>query len=391
MIAALYIVAALAVLQGIIALIDGYRAARHVRTFRPGRARRERAVVFCPCKGLEHGLEENIRSLLEQDHPNYEVRFIVESAKDPAFELLKSVGAQNVLIAGKSRSRGQKVHNLACAVEQFMAACPPPGSPREVSDGNAMFVFCDSDARYPRGWLTSLTAVTGSIVATGYRWYQPRRFHFATLLRSAWNASVLSMLGDHRRNFAWGGSIAISQETFLRLRILEAWQGAVSDDYAVTRAAQQARVPIVFVPECVVPSYGECTFGELLEFTTRQIIITRVYHPALWRAGFLGHIIFNTAIWSMLFIEPAISAALFILAGWKSAVRLSSLQSVLPDPFLLKFRWFYILSPPLIGIIYLYNMIRSAAGTDIEWRQIRYRLVSPNETHVVGISGANES
>jgi cellulose synthase/poly-beta-1,6-N-acetylglucosamine synthase-like glycosyltransferase len=91
--------------------------------------------VFCPCKGVDSEFEKNIQSLLNQDYPNYEVRFIVESEKDPAYRLLSSLGA-NVLIAGRTRSRGQKVHNLAYAVEQGTTA--------------DIYVFCDSDARFPQ-------------------------------------------------------------------------------------------------------------------------------------------------------------------------------------------------------------------------------------------------
>ncbi|MBI4472176.1 MAG: glycosyltransferase family 2 protein [Acidobacteria bacterium] len=228
-------------------------------------------------------------------------------------------------------------------------------------------------------------------MTTGYRWYLVERFHLPTLFRSAWNASVVSMLADHNRNFAWGGSMAMRRETFEDLKILEAWEGSVSDDYAVTCAAEKAGAKIVFVPECLVPSYGVCTWRELAEFTTRQIIITRVYHPRLWRIGLLGHIIFNIAFWSMLIVQPQIAAVLFLLAMWKAAVRLLAVQTVLPDPALFKFSWFYILSPPLVALIYLYNMIRSALGTDIVWRQIHYKLISPNKTHVVGGSGAAES
>jgi hypothetical protein len=49
------------------------------------------------------------------------------------------------------------------------------------------------------------------------------------------------------------------------------------------------------------------------------------------------------------------------------------------------------LSPPLTALLYLYNMIRSALGTDIVWRQVHYRLVSPSETRVLGTGRADES
>jgi cellulose synthase/poly-beta-1,6-N-acetylglucosamine synthase-like glycosyltransferase len=346
-------------------------------------------------------LEDNAKSLLDQDYPDYEVRFIVESEDDPAAGVLQRIKAEKIVVAGRASDRGQKVHNLAYAIEGLRSAPLPP----------AIYVFADSDARYPRHWLSCLTNPLEPAVekmtlrekqgsnggrreagiSTGYRWYAPDGFHLPTLLRSAWNASVVSMLSNHKRNFAWGGSMAMRRETFNQLNILDAWQGAVSDDYAVTRAAQRLNVPIVFVPECLVPSYGRCTLKELLEFTTRQVIITRVYHPILWRAGFLGQIVFNTAFWSMLILQPAISAALFVLAAWKSYVRLAAVQSVLTDSTLSRFSWFYMLSPPLTALLYLYNMIRSALGTDIVWRQVHYRLVSPSETRVLGTGRADES
>ena len=419
----LYVLSLAAIVQGIVSLIDGYRAARHMRRYRPGTIGRERAVVFCPCKGIDEGFEKNIRSVLDQDYPDFEVRFVVESREDPAWTALSEMGIGNILVAGRAMNRGQKVHNLAYAVASLLS------SPDRLSDGlPEIYVFCDSDARYPRHWMSSLlsplsrgsagmdssagapaeTCVTTgyrtygrsprapnrlapaeTCVTTGYRWYVAGGDSFPALLRSAWNASVVSMLGSHNRNFAWGGSMALRRETFDSLRILDAWQGSVSDDYAVTRAAQRAAVPVLFVPECLVPSHGGCTWRDLIEFTTRQITITRVYHPGLWRAGFAGQVIFNTAFYGMLFVQPQVTAGLFFLAIWKSAVRLSAVQSVLPDPGLLKFSWFYILSSPLVGLIYLYNMIRSALGTDIVWRKVHYRLISPNETLVLGGSGAS--
>jgi len=283
-----------------------------------------------------------------------------------------------VIVAGRASSCGQKVHNLAFAVERAPAA--------------DIYVFCDSDARFPRSWLSTLLApLDPTNITTGYRWYVANRFHFSTLMRSGWNASSVGILGDHNRNFAWGGSTAIHRETFHRLNIIDAWRGSVSDDYAITRAAQKRGTKIVFVPECLVPSYGECSFGELLEFTTRQIIITRVYHPVLWRLGFLGHLIFNAAFWILPFRHPLLWIALYGLSVAKSWMRYIAVQRVVAAPGLFRHAWFYILSSPLVALLYLYNMIASALSTEIVWRQIHYKLVSPNETRVFGGSAASES
>src|SRR5262249_6737899 len=157
-------------------------------------------------------------------------------------------------------------------------------------------------------------------------------------------------------------------ETFERIRVLDAWNGAVSDDYAITRAAQRAGVNVHFVPACLIPSHGECSFAELLEFSTRQIIITRVYHPQLWRIGFAAQTVFNvTFVWlttAMFIAHTALLASLWIviyaLSAVRSAARLAGVKAVLDDPSLSRFAWFYILSSPVVSLLYQYNMVLSA-------------------------------
>src|SRR5207249_4881697 len=154
----------LAILQGIITVLESRRSARHIRTFRPApRSARERIAVFCPCKGTDPEFEKNIRSILDQDYGNYETHFMVESSDDPAYTALSNLGASNILIAGRASDRGQKVHNLAYAVAH--------------AGGNAaIYVFCDADARFPHDWLSKLTApLAPGNIATGYRWYAVTR------------------------------------------------------------------------------------------------------------------------------------------------------------------------------------------------------------------------
>jgi cellulose synthase/poly-beta-1,6-N-acetylglucosamine synthase-like glycosyltransferase len=376
----LYVLGVLAILQGLFTLIDGIRSARHMRTFRPKpRETHERIAVFCPCKGIDPEFDKNIRSILDQDYANYDVHFIVESENDAAYAELRNIGAKNILVAGRAVDRGQKVHNLAYAIAH---AAP-------TAD---IYVLCDSDACFPRHWLSKLIAPLDTTnITTGYRWYVARRARLATLLRSGWNASSVGVLGSHDRNFAWGGSTAIHRETFDRLNILRAWRGSVSDDYAITNTAHAAGAKIIFVPECLIPTYGESTWAELFEFTTRQIIITRVYHPRLWRLAFVGHGIFNAAFFLLPWRHPLLWMMVFALSIAKNWVRYASVETVLPPPALSKHRWFYILCSPPVALLFLYNMISSALATDIVWRQIHYKLISPNETRVFGGSAANES
>jgi cellulose synthase/poly-beta-1,6-N-acetylglucosamine synthase-like glycosyltransferase len=382
-----FVLSTLAILLGIFGLLDGIRSARHIRTFRPKADWHPRVLVICPCKGVDSEFRENAASVLNQEYRNLRVVFVVEAENDPANQPLKELGA-TVLVAGITTVRGQKVHNLIHAVEH-------------ATGDSEVFVFCDSDARYPRDWISNLIPPLSDEtvgVATGYRWYMAEAASLPSLFRSIWNASVVTALGSHSRNFAWGGSMALRRDVFDRIRVRDAWDHAVSDDFAVTHAARAAGMRIVFVPACLIPSHGRCTWLELLEFTTRQIIITRVYEPKLWRIAFIGQTIFNVTFWwsmiRMLGMRPdplfaGVWMTIFVLSGLKSWIRLGAVGTVLPSVSLSKWKWSYILLAPLGSLLYEYNMVRSAFTRDIIWRQRRYSLISPQ--HTIVQHGAGES
>ena len=78
-----------------------------------------------------------------------------------------------------------------------------------------------------------------------------------------------------------------------------------------------------------------------------------------------------------------VTPALYLLAGIKSYIRYDAVATVLPEGALSKHRGSYILLAPLTALLFEYNLIRSALTRSITWRQIRYRLISPNRTEVL--------
>jgi cellulose synthase/poly-beta-1,6-N-acetylglucosamine synthase-like glycosyltransferase len=268
--------------------------------------------------------------------------------------------------------------------------------------GSEVFVFVDSDARPREGWLRQLVAPladerTGA--ATGYRWFLPVRGGFSSTLRAVWNASIASALGEQRgRNFCWGGSTAIRRATFERAGVLAEWEGAASDDFAMTRALGRARLPIHFVPACLTASHEDCGFRGLLEFTTRQLKITRVYAPHLWQVVLFSNLLFVLVFYGGIILAAARAAlglsfaaplafvlALYALGTLKAFLRWRAVRLALAQ-FCRELRRdapAHLLLWPLASALYLYNALAALFSRRIEWRGITYELKSPHETVII--------
>jgi cellulose synthase/poly-beta-1,6-N-acetylglucosamine synthase-like glycosyltransferase len=355
-------------------------------------------TVFVPCRGVDAGLKENVLSLFAQNYPAYEIIFVSDSENDPAFAVIeearhsfkKQTGPViSTIVAGVASDSGQKVHNLRAALR----AAHPAGE---------VLVFADTDARPQTFWLRALVAPLhqDSIGATtGYRWFVAANSGFASHLLSVWNAAIASALGERSdKNFCWGGSTAIRRQTFAQLNIVERWRGTVSDDFTITRVLHEAGLPIKFVPHCLTPSFHRSKVGDLIEFTTRQLKITRAYASPLWKSVFIGSLIFVATFFGgialvavraalgLSFLTPFVFLLLiFAMGAVKSHLRLRAVTLVIADEWMRT--WPTTLAHtclwPLASLLFLVNAIAAAVSRRIKWRGITYELKSPTETLIV--------
>ncbi|HSE32769.1 MAG TPA: glycosyltransferase family 2 protein [Pyrinomonadaceae bacterium] len=395
-----YLLAAIAIWFGIQSLLSGFRYVKYVRreTAKPLPYYTPFVSIIAPGRGLEPGLADNVSGLLAQDYPAFEILFVFDNPSDAAIELVSDLKRYHphvtarIVIAGPATDRGQKVHNLSVATAQ-------------VDSQSEVLAFVDTDARPGADWLRRLVAPLideGLGASSGYRWFIPVRGGFASRLRSIWNASIASALGgDTRKNFCWGGSTAVRKSVFDRLQIRERWRGSVSDDFSVTRVLHEASLPIHFNPNCLVPSVGDCDWLELLEFTTRQIKITRVYAPHLWKGVLLGGFMFcltffggiGLLVWQTLsgrsfIILLVILLLIYLLGAGKSFIRWRAVRIPLSDYRRLLNRDLVgqLVLWPLASMLYLYNAIVAGFSRRIVWRGITYELKSPNETVIISRS-----
>lgn len=359
------------------------------------------ASVVVPCKGSDFELQENVEAILDQDFQDYEVIFVTATEADSSLESLRRAARRfpgrrvKFVVSGFSNRRGEKVHSLMRALE-------------EVDPATRVLVFADSDGRPHRHWLRDLLAPlrdpeTGA--STGYRWFFPRRGNLASLLRAIWNSSVATLLGEHGRNFAWGGSMAIRRSTFAAVDVPAYWEHSVSDDYSLAEAVRAAGLRIHYQPRCLVASHGDCDWRELLEWSTRQVIITKVYSRGLWRLAMLSEwpfVLFwwwavgELAAWALgvgaaIRIDWLQGAPLLLLLGmvwllgavrglfrWRMICRIRREQrESLKRDF-----WGYLLLGPLTATLTAFNLLVSLFTSTIVWRRVRYRLVSSREVRV---------
>jgi len=392
-----YLLAAVAIWFGLKSLFSGIRYASYVRqeTAKPLAEFTPFVSVIAPNRGTDAGLEENIAALLDQDYPAFEVLFVFDNPHDEALKIVAELQRRyshvktRVVIAGPATDSGQKVHNLRVATA-------------DVGSESEAFVFVDTDARPGPKWLRQLVAPLQDPelgASSGYRWFVPVDGGLASRLRAVWNASVASALGaDGQKNFCWGGSTAIRSSVFERLQIRDRWRGSVSDDFTITSVLHEANLPIHFTPNCLVPAVGDCDFRELLEFSTRQIKITRVYAPHLWKAVLLGGFLFFLTFFGgigLLVLRAftgrpfltlfAVLLLMFLLGAAKSFIRWrviriplrtyrGLLNRDLPGQIVL---W------PFASLLYLYNSIVAGFSRRIVWRGITYELKSPTEAVII--------
>ena len=396
-----YFFATIAIWLGLISLRNGVRFVRYLQAelaqeypeFTPF------ATVFVPCRGIDDGLEENISAIFAQDYPAFEIVFVSDRADDPAFAVIeepqRSFNRESgppirFVVSGPATDSGQKVHNLRVAVAK-------------ADPQSEILVFVDTDARPQPFWLRSLIGPLRDPdlgATTGYRWFVPVRGGMASHLRSVWNAAIASALGEQpEKNFCWGGSTAIRRQTFEDCKVADDyWRGTVSDDFALTRALHDRGLPIKFVPQCLTASFEDCTVGELIEFTTRQLKITRAYAAHLWRGVLVGSALFvlvffggmalviTRVLLGLTFATPlGLLLIIFALGAMKSHLRRRAVSQVITDRRVSSFgaTLAHLTLWPVASVLYLYNALAAAVSRRITWRGITYELKSQTETVIL--------
>lgn len=353
-----------------------------------------RATVILPCKGLDPDFEGNIAKLLQQDYPSFDVIFAVATKDDPAYSCLVNVSAKSpvpsrIVIAGINPIRAQKINNQLRALE-------------DLAPNTEVLVFVDSDVIARNDFLSHLIAPLsrdGVGVTTGYRFYISSLTNIPAQLRSLWNRVSAWEMANPKYAFAWGGAMAIKREIFQRANVAASWDQAADDDLSLTTAVKALGLNVHFVPQCLVASDGNADISEIFDWTNRQLILTKVYYPelyrraigracvmAIWLVAMLGSFIswinssdiwMATALVCGLLVLP-LELGFMIKARklWRRVFKANSEH--LQESFLTSCA-----AIPLAHLVLPWLTLFSITTNRIRWRGIIYELRSPSETLVI--------
>ena len=384
--------------------------------------------VILPCKGLDPGFAENIRKLLQQDYKDktsgearFEVIFAVAEQSDPAYSVLKEICDTSnhvktqLIVAGIDSRRAQKVNNQLNAL-------------KSVASDTEVFVFVDSDVIARDDFLQYLVwHLQDSKVGatTGYRFYIPFKSGWASLIRAIWNRMSAWEMANPGYSFAWGGAMAITRANFETAGVYQAWDRSCDDDLALTTAVKDIGLDVRFVPQCLVFTQGDDTPSVIIEWTNRQLILTKVYYPKLWRKAIYRAVILTAWLLCVLasiglaVMAPTLPHLQTVAAGlllipieflfllkaqnlWRRVLledasetkasseahatasssapdgaqsELAALSKAYDDSF-----WKFTLALPLAHLILPWMTLYSIITNRIRWRGINYELKSPTET-----------
>ncbi|MGV3524339.1 MAG: glycosyltransferase [Candidatus Sericytochromatia bacterium] len=387
---------------------SGLRMARHVRReLKASHVPVEvpylpKVALMAPCKGLDPDFEDNLRSVLAQDYPNFELTLMTVNDQDPCYPVLERLAADSpvptqIVFGGFSRQRCQKLDNMLAGLDA------QSGTPD-------IYVWVDSDARVPKNWLRELVKplARGEVGAsTTFRWYRPEQGRPITYLLALWTGIQFSHFHINQAVAVWGGSMAVTRETFERLKMREVWQTSLADDCVLHDAVRKAKLRVEFVVPAMTSMSSELPLRDILIFAVRQSVIGKHTLKEIWWISMFGlgflHLSAGRGLWlaarALAQGHPVPLAALgmlsFVPAGILQnlavihAIRQLAADRDDSDPMHAEYAW-ALLSPA--AYLFVWSTLCASALTDrFVWREIHYRMLHAHATEVTGYPPALES
>ncbi|MBD2449335.1 glycosyltransferase family 2 protein [Nostoc sp. FACHB-152] len=235
------------------------------------------AVILC-LRGADPFLPNCLRSLFHQNYPQYDVKLVIDSIEDPAWQIaqdtINEVSATNVDI------KPLKIVHNTCSLKcsSLIQAVS------ELDESYEVVALVDADTVVHPNWLRDLVTPLNHPkvgATTGNRWYIPTGRYWGTLVRYIWNVSALVQMFLY--GIPWGGTLAIKTAVLRQTGLLDKWSKAFGEDTMIRSVLGKHKLQVKFVPSLIMLNREECDLPSLRYWFQRQLLSSRLYHP-LWPA-----------------------------------------------------------------------------------------------------------
>ncbi len=271
------------------------------------------AVILC-LRGADPFLPNCVEALLNQKYPEYDLKLIVDSQEDPAWQIVNDIinekGASNVQVSSLKTIR----HNCSLKCSSLLQAVS------ELDDSYQAIALVDGDTIVHDNWLRELISPLADPkvgATTGNRWFVPTGKYWGSLVRYIGNISTVVQM--YLFQVPWGGTLGIKTDVLRQTGLLDKWKQAFGEDFMMHKILKQNGMRVKLVPSLIMLNREECDLLGLIDSLKRLILYSRLYHPN-WLA------IVGDAVSSILF--PFVAIILFILslldAQWDLAAVLFS-------------------------------------------------------------------
>ncbi|MCL4335874.1 MAG: glycosyltransferase family 2 protein [Candidatus Thermoplasmatota archaeon] len=312
-------------------------------------------LVIVPCRGLDYSLEANLRSIANQDYPNYKVVAVVDGEDDPAIDIIKKIGINWMLTQNVCISCSGKVRALSTAIES------------ETSYD--IYVIADSDIYVERNWLLELVSPFKSPdcgISTTFPYFRPIG-GFWSKMKMVWGFVGQGMMESKLTRFGWGGSLAF-RPSLLSGENFDFFKGYISDDIALTKLCQKEGKTIAYVKKAMPVVNSPDDFNTFMEWANRQTALTvystkkYLYYGILFYGSSI--FLFSASLILCFSVTPLFLA--YLLPSIINSSRAVKRSGRLPvTTFILNL---------IVPFLYFYNLVKASRMREISWRGRKYPL-----------------
>lgn len=354
-------------------------------------------IVVSPCRASKMSREDLgnfMRTLREFSRISDNIKILIVVDNEIEREILRrdlAISSIEILISSESVCKycSKKIRAILTALESL----------RDVREENSILILIDCDAYFKNlnicvhSLVETLARHENSLIS-GYRWYLLDSFcgSLYNLISSLYFESV----SFQRTRIVWGGFMSSFKFLIDRYSVVRELSDEIADDAAMRRVFVRNRARVVFNPYCIGFTEVSCErdwFRRFIEWSTRQLLMIRIYTPKGFYHVLAGYLIIALSMLSPLYvfffgslgetlISLFLSLTLYVSGVMKSIILTSFISKIHGARHAygkLRYLAVYSLLTGVRVFIALPLLIKTIFIKSFKWRDTTYCIISENK------------